>query len=619
MRPALLLLLFSIAVLTACRSASSERALVVIGVDGMDPGFLERHWDALPALRKLRDTGGFRSLQTTAPPQSPVAWSTFITGLDPDGHHIYDFVHREPATLALYSSMSRTDEPRLRLPVGPWIFPLSSARFISLRHGTPFWTLLADAGVPVVTLRMPTNFPPVKSGEAISGMGVPDLRGGFGTFSLYTNEPEEITRSVSGGEIIQVAVSENARALLPLHGPANPLRKDHGITSTMLIADVDTNANAVRITAGDDVLILQAGEWSEWIPVEFPMVPYVASTKGMIRLYLKSVTPWFRLYVSPVNIDPRNPAIPISEPPTLAAAFAEETGPFYTQGIAQDTAAVRHGALSIDEYKVQSRMVFSDERTLLRHALRVFRGGFLFAYFSSVDQDSHMLWERNEAALLETYRRIDEAIGEAMETVPAATFVVMSDHGFASFARSFQLNAWLVQQGFLKVGGAPGGENFTNVDWTQTRAYALGLNGLYLNLKGRESRGIVSRKERAATIQTIKRRLLEVRDPQTGIRVVQSVTEPRESSIAPDLIVGYSPGYRAAWNTGLGATEGEVLEVNHDPWIGDHCIDPAAVPGVLLSNRPIRSSNPALRDLSVSILLFFDFSPPATMPGRDVF
>ncbi|HYI92896.1 MAG TPA: alkaline phosphatase family protein, partial [Bryobacteraceae bacterium] len=604
-----------------CRPQPGElgrQSLIVFGVDGMDPSFLERHWAALPALRKLRDTGGFRRLQTTTPPQSPVAWSTFITGLDPDGHGIYDFVHRDPNTLAPFSSMNRLEPPRWQLPFGPWIFPLSSARVISLRNGVAFWSLLANQGVPVFTSRMPTNFPPVESGEAISGMGVPDLRGGFGTFTLYTDEPEEIARSVPGGEITTVAVGGNGRVLLPLQGPSNPLRKDQQTTVATLITDVDANANAIQLSVGEEVVILQAREWSEWIPVEFSLVPWIASTKGMVRVYAKSVTP-LRLYVSPINIDPSEPAIPISAPAALAAKIARETGPFYTQGIAQDTAAVRHGALSLEEYKVQSRMVFEDEKRLLRQAIRAFREGFLFVYFSSVDQDSHMLWERDETALLETYRRVDEAIWETMQAVPTATFVVMSDHGFARFERSFQLNAWLVQERFLVLDGPPGGDGFQNVDWSRTQAYALGLNGLYLNMRGREAKGIVENGDRLATLDRIKKRLLEARDPDTGERIVQAVAQRRESAVAPDLILGYSPGYRAAWNTGLGASEGKVVEENQDPWIGDHCIDPVAVPGVLLSSKPIKNEQPALRDLPPSILRFFNVSPPAAMTGRNVF
>lgn len=622
MRWASAVVLCSVVSFISCRHPSANltrEALIVFGIDGMDPKFLERHWESLPALRKLKDTGGFRRLQTTNPPQSPVAWSTFITGLDPDGHGIYDFVHRDPNTLAPYSSMSLMEAPRWQLPLGPWIFPLSSARAFSLRNGAAFWSLLANQGIPVFTLRMPTNFPPLESGEAISGMGVPDLRGGFGTFTLYTDEPEEIARSVPGGDIVAVTVDENGRVLLPLQGPPNPLRKDERPANATLVADVDAIANAVRLSVGDEVVILQAGEWSEWISVEFPLVPWVASTKGMIRVYTKSIRPQLRLYVSPINIDPREPAIPISAPGRLAATIAKETGPFYTQGIAQDTAAVRHGALGLDEYKVQSRMVFEDERQLLRRAIRAFRGGFLFAYFSSVDQDSHMLWERDETALLETYRRIDETIGETMQAAPGATFVVMSDHGFASFKRSFQLNAWLVQEGFLALNGPAAGEGFENVDWTRTQAYALGLNGLYINLRGRESKGIVAGNERAAIIARIRARLFDARDPLTGERVVATVSQPVESTKAPDLIIGYGPGYRAAWNTGLGATEGQVVEENQDPWIGDHCIDPNAVPGVLLSSTPIKSDKPSLRDLPTSILNFFHVSPPSTMQGRNVF
>lgn len=619
-RASAVVLCITASLVVCCRRPEklSEDALIVFGIDGMDPRFLERHWDQLPTLRKLRDTGGFRRLQTTTPPQSPVAWSTFITGLDPDGHGIYDFVHRDPKTLTPFSSMSRTEPPRWQLPVGPWIFPLSSAHVISLRNGTPFWSLLADHGVPVVTLRMPTNFPPAQGGDAISGMGVPDLRGGFGTFTLYTDEPEEIPRSVPGGEIVGVTVGDDGRVVLPLHGPVNPLRRDERRTSTNLTADLDANGNAIRISVGDEAVILQAGEWSGWIHVEFPLVPGLVSTSGMIRLYAKTIRPTLRLYTSPINIDPRVPAIPISAPSTLAPTIAKESGPFYTQGIAQDTAAVRHGALSLDEYKIQSRMVFEDELRLLRRAVGAFHGGFLFAYFSSVDQDSHMLWERDEAGLLETYRRIDDAIRETMRAVPNATFVVMSDHGFAPFRRSFQLNAWLVQEGFLSLSGPAAGEGFQNVDWSRTQAYALGLNGLYLNLRGREAKGIVGSDERAATIDRIGTRLLDARDSLTGERIVATVRQPKHPR-APDLIIGYNAGYRAAWNTGLGATEGQVIEENQEPWVGDHCIDPDAVPGVLLSSRSLGIEAPTLRDLPTSILHFFHVSPPAAMSGRKVF
>ncbi len=611
----------AIAMLSACRDVARnfDPGVIVIGVDGMDPLFLERHWDSLPNLRSLRDTGGFRRLKTTTPPQSPVAWSTFITGLEPADHGIFDFVHRNPQTLSPYSSMNRTDPPRFQLSVGEWLIPLSSGRVVSLRNGLPFWKLLVDRGVPVTTMRVPTNYPPAKAGRALAGMGVPDLRGTFGTFTLYTDEPEEITREVSGGHIQRVDVQPNGRVVLPLAGPQNALRKDQRTVSVPIILDLDANAHAARISIGDSIAIVQEREWSEWLPVEFPLIPHVASVRGAVRLFAKMLSPRFELYVTPVNLDPRRPALPISSPDDFSRDVAKETGRFFTQGIAEDTAAYRHGVFNLAEYLSQSRLVFEDEMRLLRYCLRNFRGGFLFSYFSVVDQDSHMLWGRYEAELLNTYQAVDEAIGEARRSAPAAKFIVMSDHGFTGFHRSFQLNAWLHEKGFLALNGPPGGEGFVGVDWSKTQAYALGLNGLYVNLRGRESRGIVAQRHRAAILRQIIDSLLQVRDPVTQARVISSVAAPKQSDTAPDLIVGYSPGYRASWDTGLGSTAGEVIDDNRDAWIGDHCVDASAVPGVLLSNQTIRLDDPALRDLPVAILRLFDSDPLPAMQGRAIF
>ena len=215
-------------VLGQCACHGSEaygKKLIVIGADGMDPGFVERHWSDLPNLARLRDTGGFRRLSTTTPPQSPVAWSTFITGLDPAEHGILDFVHRDPRTMLPFSSMSRTLEPRFQIPLGPYILPLSPARVTTLRRGRAFWEILASRHIPITIMRLPVNFPPVTAGEALAGMGVPDLRGTQGTFTYFTDDPEELSREVPGGRIVKVH-GENGRFVLPLEGPPNTLRKD---------------------------------------------------------------------------------------------------------------------------------------------------------------------------------------------------------------------------------------------------------------------------------------------------------------------------------------------------------------------------------------------------------
>jgi predicted AlkP superfamily phosphohydrolase/phosphomutase len=586
----------------------------------MDPGFLDRHWNSLPNVAHLRDMGGFRRLRTTTPPQSPVAWSTFITGQDPLGHGIFDFVHRDPKTMMPYSSMGRTQEPRFKIALGPYVLPLSSARVETLRKGDTFWQILADRQIPVTVIHMPTNFPPVKAGEALAGMGTPDLRGTLGTFTYFTDDPEELARDVPGGRIVKVH-PENGRFILPVEGPPNSLRKDLRFATVDLVVEVDAEHKAARLSMGNLDAILTQGEWSDWLPADFPLLGWLAGAKGMFRVYAKELHPRLAMYVTPVNIDPRSPDLPISAPSSYSRDLARAIGPFYTQGIAEDTSALRQSVLTMEEFGRQSALVLNDERKLLRYSLAHFGDGLLFFYFSSIDQNSHMLWGKHEPELLAVYRAVDDAIGEVISRFPDADIIVMSDHGFNSFDRSVNLNTWLWQQGFLALQGPPGGEDemFANVDWSRTQAYALGLNGLYLNVAGREKEGTLHRgEESAAVMRKLSEELLQFRDPSDGRQVVE-VVSPTHAESGPDMIVGYARTYRGSWQTALGGVPRSVLEDNTDAWIGDHCINPDDVPGVLLSTRELRAGSPELKDVTVTILGLFGAVPGAGMRGRSVF
>jgi predicted AlkP superfamily phosphohydrolase/phosphomutase len=584
--------------------------VIVLGIDGMDPNFVERHWDALPNLARLRRQGGFSRLGTTMPPQSPVAWSSFITGLDPDRHGIFDFVHRDPATLQPFSSMGRTDEPRFTLPLGPYSLPLSGSRVVTFRHGTAFWQTLAQQGVPVTVVRMPTNYPPLPFGRALAGMGTPDLRGTLGTFTLFSNDPVEVARSVSGGRIVKVEMADG-HAVLPLEGPPNSLRKDHAYAGVNLRVDVDPLNQAMRIRVAEQDVILKEGEWSNWIPVDFPLIPHVVSAHGMFRLFVKQLHPYLALYVSPINVDPETPDLPVAQPSSFGREVSRATGRYYTLGIPEDTSALRQDAFNLPDFLLQTHLVFEDEARLLRYSLQAFRGGLLFFYFSSIDQNSHILWGKHEAELLQVYREVDASIGEVMRSAPAADLIVLSDHGFASFDRAVHLNAWLRNRGFLTLSGPPGDDStLADLDWAGTEAYAIGLNGLYLNLQGRELHGTVERgRQSAALIQTLREQLLAFRDPVNGHAVVEAVYESKPSkeneAAAPDLIVGYSPGYRGSWQTGLGGVPAAEMEDNNDAWIGDHCMDPAAVPGVLFTSRPMPVEHPRLQDVTGLVLKLF--------------
>jgi predicted AlkP superfamily phosphohydrolase/phosphomutase len=338
------------------------------------------------------------------------------------------------------------------------------------------------------------------------------------------------------------------------------------------------------------------------------------------------VGPHLELYVTPTNIDPLAPALPISVPASFAADLAAATGRFYTQGMPEDTKGLAAGVLTVDEFLEQARLSAAEVRRQYRHLLRRFQAGFLFYYVGHVDQVSHVMWrtmdpehpaydrgrdERYRHVIEDLYVDLDGMVGETLEARPEDTLVVMSDHGFASWRRSFHLNSWLEQNGYLarRRGSDRRGTLLEDVDWSRTRAYGLGLNALYINVKGREQQGVVAGEARAALAKEIKSRLLGVVDPKTEQRAITKVYErdalwPRAQRLerAPDLIVGYAKGTRVSNQSAIGEIPSEVFADNLDAWSGDHCMDDEAVPGVLLSSRPLRGRASMLRELAASLL-----------------
>lgn len=606
-------LVFIAGCLLACRHGAAKRypLVIVLGVDGMDPEFVTRHLADLPNLHALMQRGEFKRLGTTMPPQSPVAWSTFSTGLDPSGHGIFDFVYRDPHTMAPFSAMGETEEPSHSVEIGRYEFPLGSPRVKTFRHGEVFWKLLGDAGVPVKILRMPVNYPPAKTrGESLAGMGVPDMRGTFGTFTFFTDDLNERRGDVSGGQIVPVAMMSD-RALLRVEGPVNPYLRDKTRSSVSITVDVDPFANAARFTVQGQTFILGGGEWSGWIPVNFPFA------HGMFRVYAKGFRPDFQVYVSPVNFNPLQPDAPISAPMSYSAELARKIGLFSTQGMPEDTAAYRQNILNREEYLVLARSVADEQIRMLKEGLAGFSAGFLFIHFSGVDQNSHMLWGKFDRELLNTYELFDGTVGWVERNHPDARVIVMSDHGFTSFDRAVNLNAWLLKQGYL-------GTSNGKTDWSKTSAYALGLNAVYLNLAGRERDGTVSRAAAAETLRVLGDRLLALRDPENGKQVVARVWSPHpefrgDIKYIPDLIVGFSPTYRSSWEGSLGTSSGPVLSDNRDAWRGDHCMAPEYVPGVLISNRKSRVRDPQLKDLTASILSLYDVRAAPGMDGKVIY
>ncbi|HET8922326.1 MAG TPA: alkaline phosphatase family protein [Candidatus Acidoferrum sp.] len=625
----------------------AQKKLMILGVDGMDPQLLRQFMDGgkMPNFAALASRGSFLPLQTSIPPQSPVAWSNLITGMNPGGHDVFDFIHRDPATLIPYFSTSQEKPPKHHLRLGKWMIPLSEGEVLLLRQGKAFWQYLDERKIPVTVFRIPSNFPPVPNrGKTFAGMGTPDLLGGYGTFSFHTDDPIFTPGPVSGGVIYQVQVAGD---LIEgkLHGPANTRRKENPELTIPFTVNRDSAEPVARFAIQDQQFILREHEWSPWIRIQFALVPGLESITGICRFYLKEVRPQFELYVSPINIDPSNPALPISTPQNYTRELARDVGSFYTQGIAEDTKALTSGLLNDDEYLEQAHIVFEEQRRLFEHELPRFRAGLFFFYFSSLDLNQHMFWRaidtkspgydaelatRHGKILEDYYREMDGILGQALRAADESTTVlVVSDHGFAPFRRSFNLNTWLVENGYLVLrAGAPlqGRDIFRDADWSRTRAYGLGLNGLYVNLSGREKNGIVKPGTEADALQReIAQRLESVRDPNNKEQVITRVDRAADAysgpylSRAPDLIVGYNRGYRVGWGSVLGGISANVIEDNTQPWSGDHCIDNTKVPGVILSNRTIRKNNPTLMDIAPTVLAEFGIAHPATMLGHSVF
>src|SRR5713226_1697093 len=355
-------------------SPAPKKRLLILGVDGMDPQLLRQYMNEgkMPNFAALAARGSFLNLQTSTPPQSPVAWANLITGMNPGGHGIFDFIHRDPATLTPYFSTSQVKPPKHNLRLGSWVIPLSEGEVLLLRNGKAFWQYLDDRKIPLTVFRIPSNFPPVRTrGNTFAGMGTPDLLGGYGTFSFHTDDPVFTPGPVSGGVIYRVQVAGD-RIEAQLHGPINTLRKENPELTIPFTVDRDPSQPVARFSIQDRQFILREHEWSLWVPVTFKFIPGLESITGICRFYLKQVRPQFELYVSPINIDPSNPALPLSTPEKYARELSRELGYFYTQGIAEDTKALTSGLLTDDEYLVQGRMVFEEQRRLFEHHARMF-------------------------------------------------------------------------------------------------------------------------------------------------------------------------------------------------------------------------------------------------------
>ena len=628
------------------RAARSRKALkksrikkcVILGLDGMDHKMTEKLLaeGKLPNLAKLRQQGVFKPLATTVPSMSPVAWSTFQTGVNPGKHNIFDFLTRDKKTYLPRLSSVDIKPPLKKLSFGKYQLPIGKADVRLLRKSTPFWKTLGEHGIFSNIIRVPITFPPEKFyGIMLSGMCVPDLRGTQGTFSFYTTKNSGESEQ-TGGETYRVIKDGNI-VKAELLGPENPfLKESHFLKIPFTVTVKDETLANLKID--NKKYPMQKGKYTDWIKVSFRTIAGI-KINGICKFLLIGTEPDFELYVTPVNIDPEKPALPISYPSIYSTYLSKTQGPFATLGLAEDSWALNEEVL-VDETFIQQCINMDTEREkMFFDAVKKTKSGLCVCVFDSSDRIQHSFWRDIDEShpahdndidrpdeIEKLYRRMDELVGRTMEKCndKNTLFMVISDHGFNSFRRGVDLNRWLADNGYLKLIENSADEKYLKaVDWSQTKAFAIGLSGIFLNLKKRESKGIVEQNGEAEKLrEEIAQKLTELKDSQSDSPVIKKVYNSLKiykgayKNEAPDLMVGYDSGYRASWETAIGQITDKVFHDNTKAWSGDHCVDASVVPGNLFCNRKIETENPGLIDIGPTILDMFGVSVPSYMDGK---
>jgi len=663
------------------RSAPKSRywqKMVILGFDGMDPRLVEQLAAdrKLPNIKRLIDQGGLYPLGTTHSAESPTAWASFATGMNPGKHNIYDFLVRDTATYLPDLGMVRREPARFLFGY----VPIARPKVHSIRGGTSFWVTAGRAGVRSSILTVPVTFPPeeVPNGELLSGLPLPDIRGTMGTFYYFATD---LSRYEEGntemGGILKRLLIENDVAHTELIGPPNPLVRQQieqvrrkgplseqdraqlvelqGREDVRLPMTVRWNraGKTATVDLGGQSITLQPGHWSKWVDLEF-RINFLVRIRGMAQLLLMNADRELQLYVSPVNWKPDAPPIPMSYPAGFSADLFDKIGYYRTLGWAEATWPLNEARMDEQTFMDDLYKAFDDRAQVILTRLTAREWDLMVGVIESTDRVQHMMWRLIDpkhpmydpalaakfgGAIESVYRRADAFVGEVMDRVdPGTPILVVSDHGFHSWRKAVNLNTWLVQNGYMTLQGQRpadkklddlfgGGTFWENVDWTRTRAYAMGIGQIYFNLRGRESQGIVSPGAEARQLaDELTGKLLTMKDPDDGAPIIRSVYKRDDIysgeflNNASELQIGMHEGYRVSWQTTLGGSPEGLVYPNMKKWSADHGgYDYATTAGVLIANRRLTTSTPTIMDLAPTVLKYFGVPVPAEIDGKAVF
>lgn len=617
--------------------------LIIIGLDGLEPTLVEKFMSEgkLPHFSKIKKEGTYARLQTTTPAISPVAWSSFMTGSHPSKHNIFDFLSRDAKNYLPDLSSAKIGKPKKILSLGKYNIPLSKPEIKGLRKSVPFWKILGESGIFSTILRVPITFPPEKfSGHLLSGMCAPDLKGSQGTFSFYTSDKEKIKKR-EGGMNIPVTINGNTIKTY-ISGPENSLLKKKEEIRLPLSITLDKDNDEALIEVSGQKFRLKKRQFSEWIRLTF-RTGLGMKVRAICRFFISEMFPHFEMYLTPLNIDPEKPALPISHPFIYSVYLAKLLGSFITLGEANDTWALNEGVLSEEAFLELTYSNHKEWENMFFNAISKTKKGVVTCVFETTDSIQHMFWRyldskhpalnssqaiMNAKVIEDLYKKMDKLVGRVHEKMDEKSIlIIMSDHGFKSFRRGVNLNSWLYLNGFLslKEGKEESEEWFKDVDWDKTKVYGLGLGGIYINQKGREAKGTVNTGKQTRDLKDeLIKKLNGLKDDEHNAVSINKIFDRDElpsgpyKENCPDLIVAYNEGYRVSWDSVTGKVNSLVFEDNPKAWSGDHCIDPRLVPGVFFCNEKTNSKTPSIIDIAPTVLELFGIQPPSHMDGHSL-
>jgi predicted AlkP superfamily phosphohydrolase/phosphomutase len=570
---------------------------LIIGLDAFDPNIVERMFEAgkLPHLSKLNRINGYTRFTVANPPQSEISWTSIATGLNPGGHGMFDFVHRDPDSYALNVSLLPTKKSVLGTS---FTFP----------HNAPtIFDQAAREGFPATALWWPATFPahldsPVRN---IPGLGTPDIMGRLGMGAAYSPDPglkdEKLKTPVE--TLKQIGKGRYSGVL---KGPSQQKGTQFQEATLEFQLDVIDDQSA-RLSFGKQVLTITRGKWSPIFEIVFK-IGFLANIHAISRVVMNQVSPEPGLYFLPLQIHPLHSPWPYATPPGFVRQTWNSCGSFLSLGWPQDTTGLEEKWITDDQFLQLCDSIFTTRRNIFLYHLKSFNEGLFANVFDSLDRVQHMFLRDRPDVIESWYQKFDELVGLAGQLEESKGWqdlrtIIVSDHGFAPFDHKVHLNRWLLERGYIVLKPGEQIQSLRSVDWSQTRAYAVGLNSLYLNLLGRESQGCVSPDRCEPLSEQIRAELLALIGPD-GRQVIQQVSFQKEAfngpltEYGPDIVVGYAPGYRASSQTGLGYWENAIFESNTDHWGADHCIAADAVPGVLFCNQGLANfPHPSYRDI----------------------